>query len=277
MIHKKNEIDTKWKNDEKHWVKWDDSKILTWFKHKCDDKFFDNQRGNNNNKNNNNDNESLNWNEIENKLKIKQWNGKYLTICDENELRNLGFIDSNVISHLLHCIKTLTSINDTNNKNNQNNENNENNQNTQKKQLQYHHNNQQVKIQHRETEYSESNVIQRNVQESKNKEALTIHNINNCSFDNINENRNGVKRWYDDICDHIYGERLDIIGGGFECGCKSRVLAGVVHYSCIKCGIACCNQCYKTMIDAVGTNEANVNENAMDDSISAPPSKKRRY
>ena len=77
--HKENVIDKQmqkiWQQIESKWIDWDDQTIGAWFQYKLKNK----NKG------------KIDWDKIENNLKSKEWNGNYLKICNQNELKKLGF------------------------------------------------------------------------------------------------------------------------------------------------------------------------------------------
>ena len=238
IISKNNEkIQRQLSKCEKNWQKWSDSEIYCWFKYVCVSwNINNNQSGIDN----------INWNCIENKLKIKEWNGNYLTICNENELKKLGFKNDHLVSHIVSCINTLTAGNNNNNNNsgsvNENKNCNDKNDCGEKEKEEYDNSNaRQVKLNDEKCDLKQEN-----------KE---------------NAKKNKVKRSYDDICDHVYKQRLDANIIAFECACKEKILVGATKwYRCIKCNESCCHGCYDKIANYDGKNDA----------TSPPPSKKRR-
>ena len=113
-------IQKKRSNLEKTWQNWDVGAMLSWFGcifalrklkyinvdcEDCDDGKVDYDVNVNANANST----SLNWEYIENRLNKKEWNGRYLSICNEKELKKIGFNNENDRLYLLKKIDKLVN------------------------------------------------------------------------------------------------------------------------------------------------------------------------
>ena len=205
-----------------NWPDWGHEDIFGWFKFVCYDK-----------------NVKINkkqWDNIQQKLKIKEWTGNYLVICDENELTKLGFKHEDTISIILSAIKKLTigSV---------------------------------VKIVRSNTDQPNDKDKDKDKDKQKNDSIEKDKNKDNNQIENNPDEKEINKEKVNDSCDHI----LTAITGELDiknnCHC-----GGKVSYVCSKCEKTWCAQCHcKCFTDATI-----VTTNKNQDSESEPPKKKQR-
>ena len=111
---------------EKEWKKWDIQSMIKWFKYvlmlkKFNDKEQDMMMNDNGQVDNDNQDNfdtpgasvahdiEINWQIILSNLSRKEWNGQYLSICNQSELKKLGFDNENDRIYLMKKIQSLVN------------------------------------------------------------------------------------------------------------------------------------------------------------------------